>query len=209
MINANKIPGGLAQGLSIEDIAIHHNKNNRLDPIKLLKYLNIQLDKGIKIELEHTTSEDIAKEIALDHLFENPKYYIQLKKIETPNTNSGLKLYASTIKEIVDYICEELNITLPKTTFINNSEYTKNHNSFGGYNPMTQEVYVVIHKRNFVDCMRSLIHEYTHHKQNLEGRLTEGAGKDGDIYEDEANSTAGRIMREVGRKHPELFEIQL
>jgi len=33
---------------------------------------------------EHTTDVNIAKEIALDHLYEDPNYYSKLSKIETP-----------------------------------------------------------------------------------------------------------------------------
>ena len=41
-----------------------------------------QLQKGIKVEMEHTTDPRIAREIATDHLTENPKYYDMLAKIE-------------------------------------------------------------------------------------------------------------------------------
>lgn len=39
-----------------------------------------QLSKGIKAEMEHTSKYDVAKEIALDHLAEDPKYYDKLEK---------------------------------------------------------------------------------------------------------------------------------
>lgn len=41
-----------------------------------------QLKMGIKIEMEHTNCELIAKKIAKDHLVENEKYYTYLKKME-------------------------------------------------------------------------------------------------------------------------------
>jgi len=41
-----------------------------------------QLQKGIKHELEHTKDIKIAKEIAMDHLAEDPVYYDKLEKIE-------------------------------------------------------------------------------------------------------------------------------
>ena len=40
-----------------------------------MKYKKTDLDRGIKIELEHTKSKKLAKKIALDHLMEYPKYY--------------------------------------------------------------------------------------------------------------------------------------
>jgi hypothetical protein len=39
-----------------------------------------QLAMGITVEMEHTQDERIAKEIALDHLQENPNYYSELQK---------------------------------------------------------------------------------------------------------------------------------
>ena len=41
-----------------------------------------QIQKGIKVELEHTDDRDLAKEIAMDHLDEFPKYYKELDKME-------------------------------------------------------------------------------------------------------------------------------
>jgi hypothetical protein len=41
-----------------------------------------QLEMGIKIEQEHTTNSNVAREIALDHLTELPDYYTRLKKME-------------------------------------------------------------------------------------------------------------------------------
>jgi hypothetical protein len=220
----DKVPGGLAKNMSLEDISKYHNPNNRIDPNIYLKFLKNQLNQGIKIELEHTTDKDIAEEIAKDHLYEDPKYYIKLKTIEenmvidgapTPATvkkykkYNGLKKYARIIKEIVDDSCQKLNITSPKINFIADNNYTNKHNSFGGYNPSTQQIYVVVLNRNIMDVMRSLLHEIIHHKQNIEGRLTESSGEDGNEHENEANAEAGRLMREIGRKYPNLFEVQL
>jgi len=40
-----------------------------------------QLRMGIGVELEHTKNKALAKEIALDHLAEDPRYYTMMKKI--------------------------------------------------------------------------------------------------------------------------------
>ncbi len=42
-----------------------------------------QLAKGIKVEKEHTSKDEVAEEIALDHLKEYPDYYDRLEKVET------------------------------------------------------------------------------------------------------------------------------
>ena len=40
------------------------------------------LEQGIKVEMEHTTDKEVAKEIAKDHLMEDPEYYTKLATIE-------------------------------------------------------------------------------------------------------------------------------
>jgi len=44
-----------------------------------------ELMMGIEVEREHTTNKKIAKEIALDHLAEDPQYYTKLKLIHKEN----------------------------------------------------------------------------------------------------------------------------
>lgn len=44
--------------------------------------LQRQLDKGIKVEREHTNNDAEAREIALDHLSERPDYYDRLEQVE-------------------------------------------------------------------------------------------------------------------------------
>jgi hypothetical protein len=58
------IPGGLAKGKPDSDF----------DPA--------QIEKGIKVELEHTGDREKAREIAKDHLTEIPDYYDRLEKME-------------------------------------------------------------------------------------------------------------------------------
>jgi nicotinamide mononucleotide adenylyltransferase len=58
--------------MSPEEIA----KKHKVDVSEIQKQLKV----GIGVEKEHTKNEDTAREIALDHLGENPKYYAKLKK---------------------------------------------------------------------------------------------------------------------------------
>lgn len=44
--------------------------------------IEAQLKKGVKVEFEHTQDEVKAREIALDHLLEDPHYYDKLEKVE-------------------------------------------------------------------------------------------------------------------------------
>lgn len=59
---------------SAEEIAKKHNKE--------VAEIQAQIDKGIKVEREHTNSDEEAHEIARDHLDEFPDYYDRLDKME-------------------------------------------------------------------------------------------------------------------------------
>jgi Protein of unknown function (DUF5661) len=45
------------------------------------KFPSEQLEKGMKVEMEHTSNKEIAKEIAKDHLVEDMRYYDKLAKV--------------------------------------------------------------------------------------------------------------------------------
>ena len=45
-------------------------------------YIEKQIEKGKKVEKEHTKNEEEAEEIARDHLWEFPDYYDRLDKME-------------------------------------------------------------------------------------------------------------------------------
>lgn len=71
IVRADKLPGGLGDDRPDSDF----------DPE--------QLQKGIKVEMEHVggradkeEARELAKEIAKDHLTEDPKYYDKLETIE-------------------------------------------------------------------------------------------------------------------------------
>ena len=66
--------GKLARGMSLSEVAAKHNLT--ADDLKS------ELVLGIETEKEHTDNPEIARAIALDHLFEDPKYYTKLKKME-------------------------------------------------------------------------------------------------------------------------------
>jgi len=77
-----KIKGGIADNKTLENIAKKHDKkdNNRID--NMISSLKKQLNKGIKVEMEHTNNREKAMEIAMDHLYEDPNYYTKLDKVE-------------------------------------------------------------------------------------------------------------------------------
>jgi DNA-binding phage protein len=93
--------------LSIEGMYAEHSKflSKHTPTVEqlVIKYkvpkqdILIQLDKGIKVELEHTKDRSIAREIALDHINEDPHYYNKLARV-------GLEESRNTYKEI-EFVC--------------------------------------------------------------------------------------------------------
>jgi hypothetical protein len=57
-------------------------KGGKADNVPASQFLESQIKKGMKVEREHTTDPKIAREIAKDHLIENPHYYDYLNKME-------------------------------------------------------------------------------------------------------------------------------
>lgn len=82
--NGGELPvGKLAKGMSLSEVAAKHGLS--ADALKS------ELMLGIETEKEHTDNPEIARAIALDHLFEDPKYYTKLKQME------GMDLHLSEI----------------------------------------------------------------------------------------------------------------
>lgn len=83
-----KLKGGKADEKKLLDIAMKHafgekalTTGHKINSI--LGILKSELKKGISVEMEHTDDKEKAKEIAMDHLMEDPHYYSKLKKVET------------------------------------------------------------------------------------------------------------------------------
>ena len=79
----------LSQGMSVADIAEKHKTS--------IKAIELQIEKGIKVEKEHTDSETEARTIAMDHLVEIPDYYDRLLAMEKEATNELQEKKKSTV----------------------------------------------------------------------------------------------------------------
>jgi hypothetical protein len=91
---------------SVEEIAKKHNVS--VDAIEK------QLEMGLKVEKEHTSKVDTAREIALDHLNEKPDYYSKLKKY-VEMTDMEYQSAGSGAKTLVDKPNREPMKTLKQT----------------------------------------------------------------------------------------------
>ena len=66
---------------TVNDLAIKYDRS----PHDIM----VELKKGVKIETEHTSQLNVAREIALDHLNEDLYYYVKLAGIEDSNNYNG------------------------------------------------------------------------------------------------------------------------
>jgi len=87
----DNIPGGLAKGMTLNDIAEKHGMS--------VDMLVAEFKKGIQTEMEHTTDREMAKEITMDHLFEDPQYYTKLATVEEYVDDKGVEHVAAALPQ--------------------------------------------------------------------------------------------------------------
>tara|TARA_R110000803_G_scaffold61444_3_gene121261 strand:+ start:5268 stop:6170 length:903 start_codon:yes stop_codon:yes gene_type:complete len=73
-IKEEKLDGGLSDEMSLEDLAQHH----KVDITNVIEVI----EKGVNVEMEHTTDMLVAFEIAMDHIYKDLDYYDKLKDME-------------------------------------------------------------------------------------------------------------------------------
>lgn len=113
----------------------------------------------------------------------------------------------SHLEDFLIHTKDELNLKdLPRIKLESNKDMAAMNKSFGGYSPSIKTIIVNTADRHPADVYRTLAHELVHYKQHMENRLTANAGETGDQFENEANTLAGIIMRNYGRKNPRIYE---
>lgn len=73
--------------LTAQELSKHHNL-----PIEKI---NAEIEKGEKVEMEHTKNKQTANQIARDHIKEDPKYYEKLAKMEKKPVAEDLRKWFS------------------------------------------------------------------------------------------------------------------
>ena len=74
--------------------------------------LLIQLEKGMNVELEHTSERNIARKIALDHIGEDPHYYNKLEKAnleEARRNPEQNRKFGSGKYELINYAEDKID----------------------------------------------------------------------------------------------------
>jgi len=86
---------------------------------------------------------------------------------------------------------------------VDDVDFCKKNKTFGLMYP--DKIVISIVNRHPIDILRTVAHEYIHHKQQSEGKKLNGNA--GSSSENEANAKAGEILRKYGSLHPELFDL--
>jgi hypothetical protein len=108
-LNEDKIPGGLGDDKEDKD------------------FDSKQLEIGIEHEMEHTNDIEVAKEIAKDHLSEDPNYYTKLKDIENDEDTFSIDVVLDNDEEVNE------RMRKPRKREINSGKVTRvaTENLFG------------------------------------------------------------------------------
>lgn len=87
--NDDKLKKDSIKTKTLDDIVKKNSQKGK--SVSLIeKKVKSELVKGVKVEMEHTDDKEVAKKIAMAHLYEDLEYYEKLKKIESKEaTGSG------------------------------------------------------------------------------------------------------------------------
>lgn len=111
------------------------------------------------------------------------------------------------IREFIEYAIEDLEISNePEFAFSTDPNESKEKHTFGQYNPNENTIWVYIGNRNLADICRTIAHELVHCKQNEENRINDTSGETGSEIENEANASAGKILRDYGQNNEKIYE---
>jgi len=128
--------------------------------------------------------------------------------INHPNTSAKELKQPSRkdlIHQFIKFCFQELQI-YDKSCKIKLTTDKSKTSTYAHYTPDSKEIIIYTKNRSLGDIMRSLCHEISHFKQDIEGRLKQDSGKTGSDEENEANIQAGIILRKFGKQNPIIFE---
>lgn len=110
-------------------------------------------------------------------------------------------------RDFIKWVKQTLKISgIPQVKFSSDKSKVRNKRTFGTTLP-DGDIWVYVGERNTADMLRTLCHELVHLKQFQIGTATEDMGEEQRLaIEDEANAIAGRLMREYGKSHVEIYE---
>ncbi len=109
------------------------------------------------------------------------------------------------IKKFIVYCINVLKLDNPYPKIVLTTDKTKTP-TYGHYDPNINTIVVYTQNRSTGDILRTISHELVHRKQQSLGQLKPDSGAAGSTEENQANSIAGIILRNFGKKNPQIFE---
>lgn len=114
--------------------------------------------------------------------------------------NKKKKLIAA---KFIKYILTPLGINRPfRVQLVTQRDDSLKTYAF--YDPATGLIKVYVKGRGMADILRSIAHEFVHHRQNQDGRVTVPHQDVGGELENEANASSGVLIKQFGYKFPDF-----
>jgi cytidyltransferase-like protein len=156
---------------------------------------------AIKAKDENLLKQFIPEGITVQE-FMNAAGYTMPEKDELKEGQENLEL----LKKFISFTLRELGIEGGggKIVISKDTEKAREMKSMGLYSPQDDKIWVYTGNRNMADICRTVSHELVHLSQKQKGQNLDGTT--GSDTENEANATAGKIMRKFAQTHPMIFE---
>lgn len=123
------------------------------------------------------------------------------KRRGRPTTRSQ---FESILKKFLIFLKRELKFAYDiPIILVDDVDFSKNNKTFGLMYP--DKIVISIVNRHPIDILRTVAHEYIHHKQQSEGKRLNGNA--GSVSENEANAKAGEIIRKYSSLQSDLFDL--
>ena len=123
--------------------------------------------------------------------------------VEGPQENANV---VEMFKKFLPLAVEILKLnSLPKMEFVTKVDDVEQP-TFGLYSTGDKILKVALTGRHPNDILRTVAHELTHYKQDINDELNNDSGETGSNEENEANATAGIIMRHFNKQYPEYLK---
>ena len=131
---------------------------------------------------------------------EEKEFYLTENKLTESQTG--------TIGEFIKFAIKNLGLqnTPGSLTLSYDNKQAQDKRTFGFFDPNNKKIWIYVKNRNMADILRTLAHELVHRKQEEDGRLDIKSGETGSPIEDEANATAGVLLRNFGKINNSIYE---
>lgn len=110
------------------------------------------------------------------------------------------------LKDFIKFIKDDLGLKSAPTVVLQNGR--KGLKTTANYDYTKDEKVVRINGKNrmLVDIMRSIAHEFVHHRQFEQGRLEVKPPDIGGEIEDEANAVAGQLIKKFAQQDQTIYD---